>query len=81
MRWQSVEHAGLQSAEAWLLQYSFAAINGAPGLLRWYGDGVESALSIVTDGERIRAIYVVRNPDKLRHIAASMVTSDQARAS
>jgi len=63
------------------LHYSFAAINGEPGLLRWYGGAIESALSIVTDGERIRAIYVVRNPDKLRHIAESMVTSGQARAS
>lgn len=63
------------------LRYSFAAINGEPGLLRRHGGAIESALSIVTDGERIRAIYVVRNPDKLRHIAASVVTANQARAS
>ncbi len=44
-----------------------ARINGLPGLVVRMVDGPET-LSIETDGERIVAIYIVRNPDKLRHL-------------
>ena len=63
------------------LHYSVASINGQPGLLRWHEGAIEAALSIVSDGERIHALYVVRNPDKLRHITAGTVTNDMSRAS
>jgi len=43
-------------------------INGEPGLLRYIGGRLESAQAIVTDGERIVAIYAIRNPDKLQGI-------------
>ena len=46
--------------------FQLVTINGAPGLLMRHpiaGDGTYSF--DITDG-RIRAIYVVRNPDKLR---------------
>jgi RNA polymerase sigma-70 factor (ECF subfamily) len=33
---------------------------------------IESAQAFVTDGERIVAIYAVRNPDKLVGIAATL---------
>jgi len=43
-------------------------VNGALGVVS-YGDGaVEQVLSILADGERIAAIYVVRNPQKLAHL-------------
>lgn len=45
--------------------YRIALINGEAGLLRYVDDRPESALAVVTDGERIVAIYAVRNPDKL----------------
>jgi RNA polymerase sigma-70 factor (ECF subfamily) len=48
--------------------YRIAQINGEPGLLRYVGGQLESAQAFVTDGERIVAIYVVRNPDKLAGI-------------
>jgi len=45
-------------------------INGLPGLLVELADGPETfALEPGEDG-RIAAIYVVRNPEKLRHVAA-----------
>ena len=47
-----------------------ATINGQPGLLRDMHDELESALSFVTDGERILRIFVQRNPEKLRSTAA-----------
>ncbi|EHP40813.1 RNA polymerase sigma-70, ECF type [Cupriavidus basilensis OR16] len=45
--------------------YRFAWINGEPGLLRYLGGRLESAQAFLFDGERIAAIYSVRNPDKL----------------
>lgn len=48
--------------------YRIAQINGEPGLLRYIGGRLESAQTFVTDGERIVAIYAVRNPDKLAGI-------------
>ncbi|MEI9888362.1 MAG: RNA polymerase sigma factor SigJ [Rhizomicrobium sp.] len=41
-------------------------INGAPGFLLRTAEGLHSALTVETDGEAISAIYLVRNPDKLR---------------
>jgi RNA polymerase sigma-70 factor (ECF subfamily) len=52
--------------------YRIAQINGEPGLLRYIDGQLESAQSVVTDGERIVAIYAVRNPDKLAGIALHM---------
>ncbi|MGQ2981447.1 MAG: sigma factor-like helix-turn-helix DNA-binding protein, partial [Polaromonas sp.] len=51
------------------VMYRMASINGEPGLLRYVDGQLESAQAFVTDGERIVAIYVVRNPDKLAGIA------------
>ena len=53
------------------LSYRFAQINGELGLLRYYDGKLESALSFVTGEDGIAAIYTVRNPDKLKHIAAA----------
>lgn len=52
------------------VRYRLATINGEPGLLRYVDGRLESAQAAVTDGERIVALYVVRNPDKLARIAA-----------
>jgi RNA polymerase sigma-70 factor (ECF subfamily) len=49
--------------------YRIATINGEPGILRYVEGKLESAQSFITDGERIIAIYAVRNPDKLAGIA------------
>ncbi|MBA2676371.1 RNA polymerase sigma-70 factor [Ramlibacter sp.] len=54
------------------LQYRIASINGEPGLLRYLDGQLESAQAFVSDGERIVAIYAVRNPDKLARIAAPL---------
>ncbi len=47
------------------LEYRMALVNGEPGLLRYIDGRLESAQAFVTDGERITAIYAMRNPDKL----------------
>src|SRR3954471_17168070 len=46
-----------------------AVINGAFGALVYLDGEFDHTLSMAIDGTRIAAIYLVRNPDKLRHIA------------
>ncbi|NML44592.1 RNA polymerase sigma-70 factor [Ramlibacter sp. G-1-2-2] len=56
------------------IAYRLATINGEPGLLRYVDGQLESAQALVTDGERIVSIYVVRNPDKLASIAPGILS-------
>jgi RNA polymerase sigma-70 factor (ECF subfamily) len=56
------------------IAYRIATINGEPGLLRYVDGELESAQALVTDGERIVSIYVVRNPDKLARIAPEFLS-------
>jgi RNA polymerase sigma-70 factor (ECF subfamily) len=47
-----------------------AMINGAVGALLYMDGELDHSLSMAIDGDRIAAIYIVRNPDKLRHAPA-----------
>jgi RNA polymerase sigma-70 factor (ECF subfamily) len=42
-----------------------------PGLLLYGADTAVQSAAFEIDGDRIRAIYAVRNPDKLRHLTPS----------
>ena len=48
-----------------------AMINGALGALLYLDGEPELTFSVAVDGEKIAAIYLVRNPDKLRHVPAA----------
>ena len=48
-----------------------ATINGAAGALLYLDGELDLTLSVAIDGEKIAAIYIVRNPDKLRHLQAA----------
>ena len=43
-------------------------INGTVGALLYMDGEIDHSLSLTIDGDRIAAIYIVRNPDKLRHV-------------
>jgi RNA polymerase sigma-70 factor (ECF subfamily) len=43
-------------------------VNGLPGFITLEADGELQTTALEIDGEKIVAIYVVRNPDKLRHL-------------
>ena len=43
-------------------------INGLPGFVTREADGEVQTTALDIEGDRIVAIYVVRNPDKLRHL-------------
>lgn len=51
----------------------FACINSAPGLLIYVeGSLVQTVAFDIVEG-RVRALYIVRNPDKLRHVQAELI--------
>jgi len=47
----------------------FATLNGLPGVIVDASEGAVQTTAFEIEGEVIRALYVVRNPDKLRHLA------------
>src|SRR5262245_22253286 len=49
----------------------FAIINGLPGIIVDAPEGPVQTAAIEIEGDATRALYVVRNPDKLRHLAAA----------
>jgi RNA polymerase sigma-70 factor (ECF subfamily) len=46
---------------------SFTFINGLPGFVTEEADGLQTT-ALLIEGDRIRAVYVMRNPDKLHHL-------------
>lgn len=46
----------------------FATVNGLPGVIVEAPEGVVQTAAFEIEGGVIRAMYVVRNPDKLRHL-------------
>jgi RNA polymerase sigma-70 factor (ECF subfamily) len=50
----------------------FARINGIPGFITREADGVLQTTAFDIRDGRIAAIYVMRNPDKLRHLEATL---------
>src|SRR5262245_20084690 len=57
----------------------FAVINGLPGVSVDAPEGPVQIAVIEIDGDVIRALYVVRNPDKLRHLAAASPRHESGR--
>ncbi|HEY0944070.1 MAG TPA: RNA polymerase sigma-70 factor [Opitutaceae bacterium] len=61
------------------MKLRFTQINGRPGALMTGGGALHNAFSFdVVDG-RIQAIYIVRNPEKLRHLSAAAIALSQPR--
>jgi RNA polymerase sigma-70 factor (ECF subfamily) len=52
------------------IQIRFVPINAEPGMLVFISGKLEQALTFEFSNDCIRAIYAVRNPDKLRHLSA-----------
>ena len=52
-----------------LIRYTF--INGLPGFVTQEADGLQTTALLIDEG-RIKAVYVMRNPDKLRHLEGSI---------
>jgi RNA polymerase sigma-70 factor (ECF subfamily) len=59
---------GIRDRQPAAVALRFVAINGRPGVLMSSGGHIFNAVSFDLDGERVRAIYIVRNPEKLKHL-------------
>jgi len=57
----------------------FATINGLPGVIVDGPEGPVQTAAFEIEGDVIRALYVVRNPDKLRHLAAASTSHESGR--
>ena len=57
----------------------FATINGLPGVIVDGPEGAVQTAAFEIEGDVIRALYVVRNPDKLRHLAAAPLPHESGR--
>jgi len=53
-----------------LIRYAY--VNGLPGFVTREADGVLQTSALLIEDGRIKAIYVMRNPDKLRHLERSV---------
>ena len=60
-----IRRRGLAGAQA-----EFVRVNGEPGVMLLRRDGLVSVLAFGTAGDRVRAIYMVNNPDKLQRLPA-----------
>lgn len=47
------------------VSYKIALVNGEPGLLRFVQGKLESVQSFIVDNDRIVAVFIMRNPEKL----------------
>jgi RNA polymerase sigma-70 factor (ECF subfamily) len=69
---QFLVDATRKRADAWWredFRPRFAIINGLPGIIVEGSEGAVQTAAFEIEGDMIRALYVVRNPDKLRHLA------------
>lgn len=55
-------------------ELQIASVNGLPGFVIYVDGELDHTLSIEVEDGQIRAIYVVRNPDKLRAVSAAFGT-------
>ncbi|MGW2489955.1 RNA polymerase sigma factor SigJ [Streptomyces sp. NPDC001606] len=61
--------AAVSPAGAATLSARFLEVNGGPAVLLLAGDEPVSLLQLDTADGRITSVYIIRNPDKLRHLA------------
>jgi RNA polymerase sigma-70 factor, ECF subfamily len=54
----------------------FATINDMPGIIIDTAEGLVQTAAFEIEGDVIRALYVVRNPDKLRHLATAAASHE-----
>ena len=51
-------------------------VNGDPGFAVHQGDRLHSVWALHIIGQTIRAVYCIRNPEKLRHLGVPLLEGD-----
>lgn len=62
--------AGVERKWGQRVRYDVIQVNGGPGLLTWRDGLPDSITTLLIEDDKIAAIYVVRNPDKLHGLDA-----------
>jgi RNA polymerase sigma-70 factor (ECF subfamily) len=65
----------LRRGGAWEL-IGYRTINGLPGFVTREADGMLQTTALLIEGDRVAGVYVVRNPDKLRHLETELARRD-----
>ncbi|HVA27130.1 MAG TPA: RNA polymerase sigma factor SigJ [Candidatus Baltobacteraceae bacterium] len=65
-------HGVMRKGGGRIVEIRPAWINGLAGFATFWEDGLDQALAIESDGEKITAIYISRNPDKLASVAKAL---------
>jgi RNA polymerase sigma-70 factor (ECF subfamily) len=62
---------GLKEKQGWkdVVRMDLVMLNGMPGIVTFNANGVQDAAALEIAGGRIAAMYVVRNPEKLKAVA------------
>jgi RNA polymerase sigma factor (sigma-70 family) len=60
--------AGLLAKAPAGLSYEFAIVSGLPGIAAYANGQISNVISFHVESNRIAAIYIVVNPEKLRHV-------------
>jgi RNA polymerase sigma-70 factor (ECF subfamily) len=77
---QFLVDATRKRADAWWrddFRIRFAMINGLPGVVVDAPEGTVQTAAFEIEGDVIQALYVVRNPDKLRHLATTLQSGER----
>jgi RNA polymerase sigma-70 factor, ECF subfamily len=67
---------GIRQRAAAEIAFRYTRINGRFGALVFVNDQLDRSISFELEGDRIVAIYMVRNPEKLRHLITLGVSGD-----
>lgn len=54
-------------------EFRYAIVDGLPGFVTIEAGGIAQTTALHIEGRLIVAIYVVRNPDKLRHLPEAQI--------
>lgn len=74
-------YAGIHERAYAGTRMTLVRVNGDLGVKLTGSKGVQAITSLTIDGDRIRAIYTVLNPDKLRHLGTHATTEESPTAS
>jgi RNA polymerase sigma-70 factor (ECF subfamily) len=68
---------GLKEKQGWrdIVRIDLATLNGLPGIVTFNKGGVQEVAALEIRDGRIAAMYVVRNPEKLRQVALRLSSS------
>jgi RNA polymerase sigma-70 factor, ECF subfamily len=56
-----------------IVRVELVALNGMPGLVTFNADGIQEVIAFEVRDGRIAAMYVVRNPEKLRTVSSALL--------